>query len=214
MRKIFVINGGKKFAHSNGALNQSILEVDRKFFTKRKGFEFKFTDINWGYQAEEEVAKFIWADTIIYHFPVWWFAMPFSLKEYIDTVFTEGHRKGMYRSDGRKDENPAINYGTGGLLGGRKYMVTTSWNAPETAFTLPNEFFRQTSVDEGILFGFHRMNAFLSLEPLESMHFHDVEKNGDPGRIVRLLNEYERHLDQVFLSGNSSGTETLLNTED
>jgi modulator of drug activity B len=26
------------------------------------------------------------------------------------------------------------------MLGGRKYMLTTSWNAPATAFTLPGEF--------------------------------------------------------------------------
>ncbi|SPZ92322.1 Uncharacterised protein [Sphingobacterium multivorum] len=29
---------------------------------------------------------------------------------------------------------------------GKKYMVTSSWNAPETAFTMENEFFDQHSV--------------------------------------------------------------------
>ncbi len=91
-------------------------------------------------------------------------------------MFTEGHQTGIYHSDGRSSANPEINYGTGGMLKGKKYLVTTSWNAPTTAFTLPGEFFNEHSVDEGPLFGFHRMNAFTGMQPLESLHFHDVEK--------------------------------------
>lgn len=34
----------------------------------------------------------------------------------------------------------------------------------------------ETGVDEGPLFGFHRMNAFIGVKPLKSFHFHDVEK--------------------------------------
>ena len=74
-------------------------------------------------------------------------------------------------------------------------MLTTSWNAPETAFTLPNEFFKQHSVDDGPLFGFHRMNAFTGMEPLKSFHFHDVEKNA---QIDRDMARYRSHLQDVF----------------
>ncbi len=202
MKKIFVVYGGKKFAHSNGELNTSLLKVDMSFFAEENGFEFKYVDINDPYNTEEEVDKYLWADAVIYHFPIWWMGMPYPLKEYFDKVFTEGHRKGMYRSDGRKSDNPAINYGTGGLLQGKKYMVTTTWNAPETAFTLPGEFFQQKSVDEGVLFGFHRMNAFVAMEPLKSMHFHDVEKNGTPEYIGNLIDGYKKHLTELFCSKN------------
>ncbi len=98
-------------------------------------------------------------------------------------------------SDGRNAANPEINYGTGGMLGGRKYMLTTSWNAPATAFTLPGEFFNEKSVDEGPLFGFHRMNAFVSLEKMDSFHFHDVEKNANVERDMKL---YRDHVRNVF----------------
>ncbi|MGJ5641463.1 NAD(P)H-dependent oxidoreductase [Formosa sp. S-31] len=199
MKKIFVINGGKIFAHSNGQFNKTLLEIDQSFFTKDKGFKLQFTDINNPYDIEEEIGKFLWADIIIYHFPAWWMGMPYALKEYLDKVLTAGHRKGMYYSDGRKAENPNINYGTGGLMHGRKYMVTTTWNAPETAFTLPGEFFKETSVDDGILFGFHRMNEFIALEALESIHFHDVEKNNGPEQIEIHKSNYSNHLKKVFL---------------
>ncbi len=75
-------------------------------------------------------------------------------------------------------------------------MVTSSWNAPETAFTLPGEFFNERSVDEGVLFGFHRMNAFTGMKALEGIHFHDVEKNAD---MVRDLDRYTAHLNKIFI---------------
>ena len=158
------------------------------------------SDINEPYNLTDEVQKYVWADVIIYHFPVWWFGLPFALKEYLDRVLTAGHRNGMYYSDGRKSENPAINYGKGGLMHGKKYMVTSSWNAPETAFTLPDEFFKQTNVDDGVLFGFHRMNEFLAMEALESVHFHDIEKNNGPKQIAMHKSNYKNHLERIFIS--------------
>lgn len=195
MKKIFVINGGQVFGHSGGRFNATIAEVSRSYFESKPGFQVRTTDINQVYDPKQEVENFAWADVVIYHTPVWWFQLPHGFKKYLDEVFTAGHQNGIYKSDGRSSANPEINYGTGGLLHGRKYLLTTSWNAPETAFTLPDEFFMQKSVDEGALFGFHRMNAFTGMEPLESMHFHDVEKNADIQRDIR---QYKAHLGKVF----------------
>lgn len=194
--KIFVINGGQVFGHSGGRFNKTIFDTTRQFFSNQPGFEIRSTDINDDYDPAEEVENYGWADVIIYHTPIWWFQVPHGLKKYIDVVFTAGHQKGIYHSDGRSAINPSINYGTGGMLHGKKYMVTSSWNAPAAAFTLPGEFFNQRSVDDGPLFGFHRMNAFTGMKPLESIHFHDVEKNAD---IQKDLNRYQGHLDMLFI---------------
>ncbi|MBW8685274.1 NAD(P)H-dependent oxidoreductase [Chitinophaga rhizophila] len=199
MTKVFIINGGQQFGHSGGRFNETVSAATSAFFSNKPEFEVKTTNINDAYDPKEEVEKYTWADVIIYHTPIWWFQLPHGFKAYIDKVFTEGHGKGIYHSDGRSSANPAINYGTGGMLHGRKYMVTTSWNAPKEAFTLPGEFFQQTSVDEGILFGFHRMNAFIGLKPLPGMHFHDIEKNAD---IPRDLAAYHAHLADVFSNQN------------
>ena len=195
--KIFIINGGQVFGHSGGRFNATIAQETISFFQSQPGFEVKVTQINDGYDAKEEVAKYKWADIVIYHTPVWWFQVPHGLKKYIDVVFTEGHRTGIYNSDGRSAENPTINYGTGGTLHGRKYMLTTSWNAPKEAFTLPGEFFNERSVDEGAMFGFHRMNAFTGMKPIEGIHFHDVEKNSD---IETDVKRYRAHLEETFVN--------------
>ncbi|WP_256009913.1 NAD(P)H-dependent oxidoreductase [Desertivirga xinjiangensis] len=194
-KKVFIINGGQVFGHSGGRFNKTVTQATQAFFEAQAGYEIRITDINEKYYPAREVENYVWADVVIYHTPIWWFQVPHGLKKYIDVVFTEGHQKGIYRSDGRSSANPAINYGTGGSLHGRHYMLTTSWNAPETAFTIPGEFFNEHSVDEGPLFGFHRMNAFTGMKPLESIHFHDVEKNAD---IVKDLKRYEDHLNRVF----------------
>lgn len=195
MKNILIINAGQSFAHSGGRYNQTITENTIAFFEKFDDVEVKLTNIEQGYDAEEEVKKFVWSNYIIYHTPMWWFQIPNGFKKYIDEVFTAGHKKGIYHSDGRTAANPAVNYGTGGMLQGRKYLVTSSWNAPKTAFTLPGEFFKETSVDNGPLFGFHRMNEFASLEKMESFHFHDVEKNAD---VKRDMIHYTEHLEKVF----------------
>lgn len=195
MKKILIINGGQKFGHSGGKYNQTITENTIEALQKFENIKLKVTQVSEKYNPDEEVEKFVWADYIIYHTPIWWFQLPFNFKKYLDEVLTAGHAKGLYISDGRRTANPDINYGTGGSLGGRKYMITTTWNAPKTAFTLPGEFFNETSVDDGPLFGFHKMNSFLSLEKLESYHFHDVEKNAN---IDRDMKSYQEHLQSIF----------------
>ncbi|PCI00645.1 MAG: NADPH quinone reductase MdaB [Flavobacteriaceae bacterium] len=179
MKNIFIIDGGHTFAHSGGQFNKTLLKNSTTYFKSLEGFNVKSSQVGDYIDYKEEVEKFKWADLIIYHTPIWWFQIPFGFKKYIDNVFTEGHQNGIYENDGRSRKNPSINYGTGGLMKGKKYILTTSWNAPKTAFTLENEFFEQKSVDEGVMFGFHKMNDFAGMKLLATHHFHDMEKNAD-----------------------------------
>jgi NADPH dehydrogenase (quinone) len=48
------------------------------------------------------------------------------------------------------------------------------------------------------MFGFHRMNAFTGMEPLKSIHFHDLEKNVTPEKISGYQQRYRAHLKAVF----------------
>ncbi|MDV7187091.1 NAD(P)H-dependent oxidoreductase [Lutibacter sp. TH_r2] len=197
MKNIFIINGSHPFAHSGGKFNETLFNTTISYFESHEGFEVKATKVGEKYDVKEEVEKFKWADTVIYHTPIWWFQIPFGFKKYIDEVFTEGHQNGIYASDGRSRKNPNINYGTGGLMHGKKYILTTSWNAPKTAFTFENEFFNQKSVDEGAMFGFHRMNAFTGMELLATHHFHDMEKNAD---VPFELNNYSAFLNDLMIN--------------
>lgn len=199
MKNIFIINGGQNFAHSGGAFNKTLTGWTADFFTSND-FDVRIFNINDEFDAMAEVENFKWADIIVYNTPIWWFQVPNRLKKYIDDVFTAGHQNGMYASDGRSRKNPAINYGTGGLMQGKKYIVNSTWNAPDTAFTLPGEFFNETSVDDGILFGFHHMNAFVGMTKIQGFHFHDLEKNATEERIENYRKEYTKHLESIFVT--------------
>ncbi|MHC5353364.1 NAD(P)H-dependent oxidoreductase [Myroides sp. LJL115] len=199
MKNIFIVNAAQSFAHSGGYFNKTLTTWTQQTL-EELGYTVRITNTDDPFDPAVEVENYKWADTIIYHTPIWWFQVPNKLKKFIDEVFTYGHNNGMYASDGRSRKNPEINYGTGGLMQGKYYMVTTSWNAPETAFTLPGEFFDQHSVDKGVLFGFHKMNQFLSLEKIDGYHFHDLEKNGSLERLQAYEIDYKEHLKQNFKS--------------
>ena len=195
MQKILIVNGATRFESAGAELNGLLCSWDRMYF-QEEGHEVQLVDVNGPYDLDVEVAKFIWADLIIYHTPVWWFMLPFPFKEYIDKVISAGHNKGIFTGDGRSrhQPNPKLGYGTGGQLQGRKYLLTTTWNAPEEAFLVEGELFYPHDVDSSVLYGFHAMNKFIGLAPVESFHLFDVMKSPD---IAKYEQSYLAHLDRV-----------------
>jgi NAD(P)H dehydrogenase (quinone) len=41
-------------------------------------------------ELKEEMDKFLWADFVIFQFPLWWFSLPAILKGWVDRVFAMG----------------------------------------------------------------------------------------------------------------------------
>lgn len=192
MSQVFIINAGKKFAHSNGALNHTMTEVAESTL-RAAGHQVRLTHVDQGYSLEEEIANFLWADTIIYQMPGWWMGAPWLLKKYIDEVFTEGHGQ-LYASDGRTRADAAKKYGSGGLLQGGHYMLSLTWNAPLEAFTDPDQFFEGVGVD-GVYLPFHKANQFIGLRPLPTFICNDVIKQP---QIAEDIEKYQEHLSRVF----------------
>ncbi|MCU9124090.1 NAD(P)H-dependent oxidoreductase, partial [Pseudomonas aeruginosa] len=128
MKNILLLNGGKRFAHSDGRLNQTLHETALAHLDRR-GFDLRQTFIDGGYDIPTEVDKFLWADVVIYQMPGWWMGAPWTVKRYIDEVFTAGHGS-LYANDGRTRSDSTQKYGSGGLVQGKRYMISATWNAP------------------------------------------------------------------------------------
>ncbi|MBE3609095.1 NAD(P)H-dependent oxidoreductase [Campylobacter californiensis] len=190
--KILLINGGKKFGHSEGRLNQTLHEAAKEHLSAM-GHEIKECVIDAGYNIEEEIEKFLWMDVVIWQMPGWWMGEPWIVKKYMDDVFTAGHGK-LYASDGRHRTAPTNDYGTGGLLNGKKHMLSLTWNAPIEAFTDKNEFFEGVGVD-GVYLHFRKANEFLGIKPLASFICNDVIKMPD---VPKFINDYKSHLSKIF----------------
>jgi NADPH dehydrogenase (quinone) len=188
MKNILLLNGRKVFAHSHGLLNDTLHSLAMDVLSKA-GHNLQETVIDDGYDAQTEVGKFLWADLVIYQMPGWWMGAPWIVKKYMDDVFTAGHGH-LYASDGRSRSHPERKYGSGGLLDGRHYMLSVTWNAPEDAFADPAQFFEGKGVD-AVYYPFHKANQFLALSGLPTFLATDVMKSPD---VETTMARYERHL--------------------
>ena len=57
----------------------------------------------------------------------------------LDEVFNVGLAKEvLLAGDGRTRPDPSRQYGTGGKMQGKKFMICATWNAPREAFDNPN----------------------------------------------------------------------------
>jgi len=192
MEKVFIIDSGKAFFHSNGQLNSLLAKVAEEELVLF-GFNVTSTHVDSGYQVANEVDKFVWADAVIYQQPSWRMGPPWILKKYMDEVFTEGYGR-LFASDGRTRSDASKKYGSGGLLQGKQYMISTTWGAPLEAFTDPSQFFEGAGVD-GVYLPFHKANQFLGMSPLPTFICTDVIK--DP-KIDLVVSNYKKHLARTF----------------
>lgn len=189
---ILLIDGGKAFGHSQGKLNHSLHTLAQQTLASL-GHHTQETVIENGYDAQAEVEKILWADAVIWQMPAWWMGEPWTVKEYMDKVFSAGAGK-LFASDGRHSATPTEGYGTGGLLHGKHHMLSLTWNAPIEAFTRAGDFFDGAGVD-GVYLHFHKANEFLGMRPLPTFICTDVIKNPQPERYFA---DYAQHLTQVF----------------
>ena len=84
MQKVLIINGAEERTIAPGKFNESMLMVAQSLLSSKA--EVKITRVRDHYQVTEEQNKILWADTIIFQFPVYWFSVPSSLKKYFDDV--------------------------------------------------------------------------------------------------------------------------------
>ena len=192
MSNILIINGAKKFAHSNGDLNNTLTNLASNVLLEL-GHQVKITRTDGDYDIQQEVQKYLWADVIIYQMPGWWMGAPWTVKKYIDEIFTEGHGT-LYANDGRTRSDTSKQYGSGGLIQDKKYMLSLTWNAPMQAFTEKDQFFNGVGVD-GVYLAFHKANQFLGMQSLATFIVNDVIKAPN---IASYETEYRQHLISHF----------------
>ncbi|WP_392565394.1 NAD(P)H-dependent oxidoreductase [Utexia brackfieldae] len=190
--KVLLINGSQTFAHSGGKLNTTLHKAAVKTL-QQLGHEIKETHVEQGYDNTQEVDKILWADLIIYQMAGWWMGTPWQMKKYMDDVYTQGYGS-IYKDDGRTRSDPNKQYGSGGLLQGRKYMLSVTWNAPLEAFNEFGNFFDGRGVD-GVYFAFHKSQQFIGLSALPSFMANDVIKDL---HLEQILSDYQAHLTKVF----------------
>jgi modulator of drug activity B len=191
-KNVFIINGHQYWEISKGELNRSLVELAKNVLVKN-GFFVKNTHIDDDYDVEQEIKKMMWADFIIFQTPIYWFSIPWGFKKYIDEVYMAG-RGEIFNDDGRTRSDQNKKYGSGGLMQGKKYMLSTTWNAPLEAFIDKDQIFEGKDVDE-IFFYFHKAQQFIGMDHMPAFACYDVLKNPD---VEENFKRYKIHLEKVF----------------
>lgn len=190
MKKVLIINTHQFYEGiSTGTLNNSVVEIMKETMTNL-GCEIQLTHVEKGYDINQEVNKHLWADLIITQSPVYWFGSPWIYKKYVDEVFTEGLKQGTFLADdGRTRNDPSKQYGTGGKLFGKKYMLSLTWNAPQEAFdNSEQKLFDGRSVDDVFIHNTSNYR-FCGVEVLPTFSFFDVFKDPQVSKDIESLKQ-------------------------
>ncbi|ESA34112.1 flavodoxin [Leptolyngbya sp. Heron Island J] len=194
MPNIFIINAHEEYPFSPGKLNSALVEKAQNNLTA-KGYDIKITTMKDDYDVDAEIAKHQWADAIILQTPVNWMEVPWSFKRYMDYVYSAGMDGRLCAGDGRTRQDPRKQYGTGGTLVNKKYMLSLTFNAPKAAFGDPNQWFFEGKTIDDLFWPMHLNFKFFGMETLPTFVCFDVMKNPD---IENDFIRFEAHLNQNF----------------
>jgi len=175
MKNVLIINGHQKYpVVAEGKLTQFYIDTATEFFHKA-GYAIKHSEVESDYNVKEEVEKFAWADIILFQFPTYWMGVPWLAKKYIDEIFSTGQGTVTYENDGRTRSDATKRYGSGGLMQGKSYMLSITYNCPISEFNDKEGFFSGLSLDEANV-ATHKTFQFCGAEPIETFSVHDIFK--------------------------------------
>ena len=194
MSNVLIINAHHQYPFAKGELNRSLVVLARKIL-EAKDHTVKVVNVDEGWDVEQELNNHRWADIILLQTPINWMGVPWTFKKYMDEVYTAGMNGSLCNGDGRTSEQPQINYGAGGTLTGKKYMVSLTFNAPEEAFDNSDEYlFQGKSVDD-LIFPIHMNFRFFAMESMKTFACFDVMKNAT---IEDDFKRFEDHINNHF----------------
>ncbi len=180
---ILIVTAGYSIFDARGQLNSFLAYLTEKNLTE-KNHQVKISDViknTWN--ADREVAKLLWAETIIYITPVMWFNMPFPMVKWLDEVLL--YEKTFIITD---------EYGEGGQVPADKFMIVTSSNLKNSdlgkGFVL-----KDTPHIDNVLQPLIMTNNYLSIRnQIPTFHADNVIA-GDTSWIEPA---YEKHLNRYF----------------
>jgi modulator of drug activity B len=194
MPNVFLINAHQPYPFSEGRLNQTLIDMAREHL-ESNGYSTTLTTMTDDWDADAEISKHQAADVVLLQTPVNWMGVPWLFKKYMDLIYTAGMDGRLCAGDGRSRNDPDRQYGTGGTLSSKQYMISLTFNAPANAFDDQNQYlFKGGSIDD-LFAPMHHNFAFFGMSPLPSFACYDVLKNP---QIDNDLSRWTAHLAEHF----------------
>ncbi len=191
---VLILNGHEPYPRSPGDLNRHMAGVARDILTGL-GHAVQVVETVKPYDIDAEVDRHVWADRLIVQSPVNWMGFSWSFKKYIDVVYLAGMDGRLSKGDGRSRSAPERQYGTGGHMGGKQYMLSLTFNAPAAAFDDPGQVLMRGRTVDDLFLPAHMTFGYLGMTALETFSCHDVIKNP---RIGEDLERFRAHITRLF----------------
>ncbi|AVQ34488.1 flavodoxin family protein [Staphylococcus muscae] len=155
---------------------------DKAFFKYAKEQQHSYQNDTLNPVIKEEFEKLLWADFVIFQFPLWWFSVPAILKGWFDKVLLFS---GVYGGEyGRYNE---------ARLTDKLAMISTTTGSPEGSYA-SNGF--SGDIHEQILFHInHGMFYFTGMTPLEPFVAYTVSHSEEDRK--NYLKEFEEKLKNI-----------------
>ena len=195
-KTVLLINAHLTYPNwSEGKLNDSFYQAAKDFFISNS-FQVLETAVEKGYTPEEEVEKHLQADIVILQMPVNWFGAPWIYKKYVDEVFNSGLLSQKFLTgDGRTRKDLSKQYGTGGKMQGKKFMICATWNAPAEAFDNPKQKLYKGKSASDLFLNITSNYAFCGYDVITEYNCFDIFKRED---IAKDIENYPLYLTKAF----------------
>ncbi|MDN2482497.1 NAD(P)H-dependent oxidoreductase [Vibrio agarivorans] len=194
MSNVLIINAHEVSPYSPGRLNASLVDKAQTLL-QAKGHDVRVVTMQDDIVVDEQLAHFEWADRVIIQSPINWMTVPWSFKKYMDDVFTAGMGGALCAFDGRSEDAPKKNYGTGGTRTNTKYMLSLTFNAPQESFDDDSEYLFQGKGVDDLMFHMHANFRFFGMSALPTFASFDVMKNPN---IEQDFARFEAHINSNF----------------
>ncbi len=178
---ILFVKANQTLYASKGGLNEALFQLSCKMLGQHH--EIQVSDTTTGaWDVDGEIHKLKRADTIVYHFPLWWFGLPHLLKKYLDEVLVYG-----------KTYRIADVYGEGGQLTGKSFMIAVTTNVKKSDLGTVPMLERCRSVDD-LLTPLILTNYYVGIKSqLPTFHADDVVRGDTSG----VLKDFAAHLKSI-----------------
>ena len=198
MKNVFVINAHEEYEFAKGELNRTLTSTAIEHL-EAAGYATRLTTMKDDWQVDAEIENHQWADAVILQTPVNWMGVPWSFKKYMDFVYSFGMDGRLCNGDGRTRKDPTRQYGTGGSLSGKRYMLSLTFNAPRDSFNDPSQTFFEGKSPDDLFSPMHLNFRFFGMDPFPTFACYDVMKNPD---VENDLVKYRAHLKASFPASN------------
>ncbi|CAH0991234.1 NADPH:quinone oxidoreductase MdaB [Sinobacterium norvegicum] len=181
--KILIVAAGYSIFDAKGQLNGYLAYLTEQNLAA-KNHQVRISDVSTAsWDVDREVAKLLWADTIVYITPIMWFNMPAPMVQWLDEVLL--YNKTFVITD---------DYGEGGLLPAEKFMIVTSSNLKRSDLGKGMVLKNASHIDD-VMQPLIMTNHYLSVRTqLPTFHADNVVA----GKTDWIEQQYVHHLDQHF----------------